>query len=66
MTNVDQDRDESIGSQRENQFVNLEHKKDRQHTTSVMVESHHTKRIEWSRSKSKSYVSHDQETLKLQ
>ena len=31
-----------------------------------MVESHHTERTERNRSKSRSHVSHDQETLKLQ
>ena len=41
MVNVGQDREESIGLQRENQFVNLERIRDRQHTPSVMVESCH-------------------------
>nr|POF09433.1 hypothetical protein CFP56_33388 [Quercus suber] len=41
-------------------------KRDRQHTPSVVVESYHTERTKRSRSKSRSHVSHDQETLKLQ
>ena len=44
----------------------MECRKDRQHTSSVVVGSHHTKHTKQSRSKSKSHVSHDQETLKLQ
>ena len=43
MANVGQDREELVGSQKDNQFVNLERRRDRQHTPSVMVESHHTK-----------------------
>ena len=63
MANVGQDREESVGSLRENQFVNLEHKRDRQHTPNVVVKSYHT---EWSHSKSRSHASHDLETRKLQ
>ena len=48
-----------MGSQRENQFVNLKRKRDRQHTPSVMVESYHTNRTEQSHSRIRSYVSHD-------
>ena len=66
MANVGQDREESVGLQRENHFVNLERRRDRQHTPNVMVESYHTKRIEWSHSRTRSHVSHDQETRKLQ
>ena len=44
----------------------MECRKDRQHTSSVVVGSHHTKHTKQSRSKSRSHVSHDQETLKLQ
>ena len=65
MANVGQDREESVGSQRESQFVNLKRRRDRQHTPSVVVESYHTEHTERSRSKSRSHVSHDQETLKL-
>ena len=64
MANVSQDRKESVNSWRENQFVNLECRKDRQHTPSIMVESYHTERTE--RSHLRSHVSHDQETQKLQ
>ena len=42
MANVGQAREELVGSQRENQFLNLERRRDRQHTPSVMVESYHT------------------------
>ena len=66
MANAGQDREDLVGSQRENQFVNLERKRDRQHTPSVMVEYNHTKRTKRSHTKSRSHVSHDQETLKLQ
>ena len=55
-----------MGSQRENQFVNLKRKRDRQHTPSVMVESYHTNRTERSHSRIRSYVSHDDEAHKLQ
>ena len=37
MANVGQDREESVGSQRENQFVNLERRRDRQRAPNVMV-----------------------------
>ena len=66
MANAGQDREELVGSQIENQFVNLERRRDRQHTLSVVVESNHTEHTERSRSKSRGHVSHDQETLKLQ
>ena len=66
MANVGQDRVESVSSLRENQFVNLERRRDRQHTPSVMVESHHTKCTQWSHSKSRSHAFLDLETRKLQ
>ena len=59
MAKLGQEREESVGSQRENQFVNLERRRDMQHTPSVVVESHHTKHTKQSRSKSKTHVSHD-------
>ena len=59
MSNIGQDREESVGSQRENQFVNLERRRDRQHIPSVVVESYYIERTERSRSKSRSHVSHD-------
>ena len=65
MANVGQDREELVGSQRENQFVNLERRRDRQRTPSVMVESYHTDRTKRSHSRTRSHVSHDQETHKL-
>ena len=66
MATVGQDREESIGLQRENQFVNLERRRDRQRTPSIMVESYHTEHTERSHLKTRSHVSHDQETWKLQ
>ena len=65
MANVGQDKEESIGSLRGNQFVNLERKRDRQHAPSVVVESYHTECIERSHSKSRSHASHDLEMRKL-
>ena len=66
MANVGQDREESVGSlARENQFVNLERRRDRQHTSSVVVESYHTERTRRSHSKSRSHASHDPKTRKL-
>ena len=66
MANVGQDREESIGSLRGNQFVNLERRRDRQHAPSIVVESYHTKCTKWSHSKTRSHASHDLETQKLQ
>nr|POE77012.1 hypothetical protein CFP56_47358 [Quercus suber] len=66
MTNVGQDKEESVGFLRENQFVNMERRRDRQHTRRVMVESYHNERTEQSHSKSRSQASHDLETRKLQ
>ena len=66
MANVGQAREESVGSQRENQFLNLERRRDRQHTPSVMVESYHTECTERSHLGTRSHVSHVQETRKLQ
>ena len=65
MANVRQDREKSVGSQRENQFINLEQRRDRQRTTSVMVESYHIDRTERSHSRTRSHVSNDQKTWKL-
>ena len=66
MANVGQDREESVGLQKENQFVNLERRRDRQRTPSIMVESYHTDRNKRSHSRTRSHISHDQETQKLQ
>ena len=65
MANADQDREESVGSQRDNQFVNIERRRDRQHTPSIMVESYHTERTKQSHSRTRSHVLHDQKTQKL-
>ena len=61
MANLEQNREESIGSQREDHFVNLERKRDREYnpTPSVMVETKHTERIERSHSRTGSRVSHE-------
>ena len=40
--------------------------RDRHHTPSVMVESYHTEHTERSHLRTKSHISHDQETRKLQ
>ena len=66
MANIGWDRKEIVGSQRENQFVNLERRRDRQRTPSVMVESYHTDCTEQSHSRTRIHVSHDQEIRKLQ
>ena len=67
MANVGQDREESVGSPvRENQFVNLERRRDRHHTPSVVVESYHTERTGQSHSRSRSHAFHDLEMWKLQ
>jgi len=44
MANLGNDREESVGSQHDNHFVNLEHRRDRDHnpTPSVRVETQHT------------------------
>ena len=59
MANLEQDREEYVGSQRENQSVNLEQRRDKYHTPSVMVESYHIEHIERSHSRTRSYISHD-------
>ena len=66
MANLEQDREEYVGSQRENQFVNLERRRDRHHAPSVMVESYHTEHTERSHLRTRSHILHDQETRKLQ
>ena len=66
MANVGQDKEEFIGSQQENQFVNLERRRDKEHTSSVMVQSYHTKCTKRNPSRTRSHVSHDQEIRKLQ
>ena len=66
MANLEQDKEEYVGSQRENQFVNLEQRKDKHHAPNVMVESYHTEHTERSHSRTRSHISHDQETQKLQ
>nr|POF14807.1 hypothetical protein CFP56_33015 [Quercus suber] len=67
MANLEQNRKESVGSQREDHLVNLERMRDREHnpTPSVMVETQHTERTERSHSKTRSHVLHEQETRKL-
>ena len=67
MANLEQNKEGSVGSQRENQFVNLERRRDREyhHTPSVMIKSYHTERTERSHLRIGSHVSHEQETQKL-
>ena len=66
MANVGQDREESVGSPvRENQFVNLERRRDGQHTPSIMMESYHTECTKRNHSMFRSYTSHDLEKQKL-
>ena len=66
MANVGQDREESVGSLKENQFVNLKRRRDTQHIPSVVVDSYHTEHTEWSHSKFRSHAFHDLEIRKLQ
>ena len=66
MTNLEQNREEFVGSEKENQFVNLERKRYSHHTSSVMLKSYHTEHTERSHSRTRSHISHDQETQKLQ
>ena len=67
MANLEQNREESVGSHREDHFVNLERRRDREYnpTPSVMVETKHTERIERSHSRTRSRVSHEYETQNL-
>ena len=53
MANLEQNREESVDSQREDHFVNLERRRDRDYnpTPSVMVETQHTEHTERSHSK---------------
>ena len=66
MANLEHNREESVGSQRENHFVNLERHRDRENnsTPSFRVETQHTKHT-GSYSRSGSHVSHEQETQNL-
>ena len=66
MATLEQNGEKSVGSQRENLFVNLKRRRDRHHTPNVMVESYHTKRIERSHSRIGNHVSHEQVTWTLQ
>ena len=56
MANLEQNREESVDSQREDHFVNLERRRDRDYnpTPSVMVETQHTKHTKRSHSKTQS------------
>ena len=64
MANLEQNREESVGSQWEDHFVNLEPRRDRENnpTPSVMVETQHTQR---SHLRTRSHVLHEQETRDL-
>ena len=56
MANLEQNREESVDSQREDHFVNLERRRDRDYnpTPSVIVETQHTEHTERSHSKTQS------------
>nr|POE49379.1 hypothetical protein CFP56_62971 [Quercus suber] len=60
------EEEESVGSHRENPFVNLEHRRDRQRAPRAVVGSHHDKRTEHNHPKPKDRASPEQETLVLQ
>ena len=64
MANSRKNREEFIGSQNEDHFVNLEWMRDREHnrTLSVRVETQHTKRTSRIQSSTRSHLSHEQET----
>jgi len=55
-------REESVGSQREDQFVNLEKRRDREVNHSPSVYTTHTSR---SHSRTGSHISHGEETRNL-
>ena len=61
MANLEQNREEFVGSWRENHFINFEQRRDRKynHTPSVMVETQHTERTEMSHSRTGSHVLHE-------
>ena len=54
-----QDQEESIGSQRQDQFLNLKRKRDRD----ISVHTTHTSRIQ---SRGRSYISHEENTRSMQ
>ena len=67
MANPRNDGEESVGFQRDDHFVNLERKRDRDHnpTSSVRVETQHPERIKRSHLRTGSHVSHNQEKWNL-
>ena len=67
MANLEQNREESVGSQWNDHFVNLEPRRDRENnpTPNVMVETQHTEHTERSHSRTRSRVLHEQETQDL-
>lgn len=67
VANSRQNRDESVGSQRVNHFVNLERRRDREanQTPKVRVETNYTDHTNRSQSSPGSHISHDQETRNL-
>lgn len=67
MANLEHNREEFVGSQCEDHFVNLERRRDREYnpTPSVRVETQLTEHIERSHSRTGSHVSHEQETWNL-
>ena len=59
-----QDREESVGSQHEDHFVNLERRRDREYnpTPSIRVEAQYTELTGRSHLRTGSHVSHEQKT----
>nr|POE81629.1 hypothetical protein CFP56_51264 [Quercus suber] len=67
MANLGNDREEFVGSQRDDHFVNLKHRRDRDQnpTPSVRVETQHIEYTERSHSRTGSLISYDQVTWNL-
>jgi len=61
MVNPEYDREQSVGSERNDHFINLERMRDREHnpTPSVRVEMQYTKQTESSHSRTKGHVLHE-------
>ena len=67
MANLEHNKEEFVGSQCEDHFINLERRRDREYnpTPSVRGETQLTERIERSHSRTGSHVLHEQETWNL-
>ncbi|XP_075663412.1 uncharacterized protein LOC142633002 [Castanea sativa] len=66
MAEASQGREESVGSQRENQTRSMQHKNGRQHTPSVVVELYHSDRASGRRLDTEGQVSRDDELQQMQ